>query len=188
MGYRENPRPGGRSARVQVAVHQSVRDMLAARDRADITIPLIAQRAKVTPSTIYRRWGGLQELLADVAASRLQPEGEPARIGSAREDLEAWAEQYADEMASGVGRQLLRDVLSAADCTNAEKCCTYTRTQLAVLIARAEKRGEPFPTEEELMDHVISPIIYRILFDRAPGPDHVRKLIAKVMPESVVKT
>ncbi|PST23445.1 TetR family transcriptional regulator [Rhizobium sp. JAB6] len=184
MGYRENPRPGGRSARVQAAVHQSVRDMLATMDRADVTIPLIAQRANVTPSTIYRRWGDLQKLLADVAASRLQPEGEPARIGSAREDLEAWVEQYADEMASGVGRQLLRDVLAVPDSANAEKCGTYTRRQLSVFIARAEAAGEPFPTLVDLMDHIISPIIYRILFDQAPDPDHVRKLVAKVMAES----
>ncbi len=186
MGYRENPRPGGRSARVQAAVHQSVRDMLATMDRAEVTIPLIAQRANVTPSTIYRRWGDLQELLADVAAARLRPEGEPARIGSAREDLEAWVEQYADEMASGVGRQMLRDILAAADSANAEKCGTYTRYQLSVFIARAEACGEPFPTLMELMDHLISPIIYRILFDQAPDPDYVRKLVAKVMRESPV--
>ncbi|AYG65161.1 MULTISPECIES: TetR/AcrR family transcriptional regulator [unclassified Rhizobium] len=188
MGYRENPRPGGRSARVQAAVHQSIREMLATMDRADITIPMIAQRANVTPSTIYRRWGDLQELLADVAASRLQPEGEPARIGSPREDLEAWAEQYADEMASGVGRQMLRDILSAADAANAEKCSGYTQQQLAVFVARAMEQGEPFPTLTELMDHVISPVIYRILFDQAPGPDYVRKLVAKVMPEGALKT
>lgn len=184
MSYRENPRPGGRSARVQAAVHKSVRDMLSTMDRADVTIPLIAQRDNVTPSTIYRRWGDLQELLADVAASRLKPDCEPAKVGSAREDLEAWVEQYADEMASGVGRQMLRDVLSVPDGTNAERCSGYSQHQLCVLIARAKECGEVFPSMEELMDHVISPIIYRILFDHALGSDYVRKLIAKVMPAS----
>ncbi|MFJ6328222.1 MULTISPECIES: TetR/AcrR family transcriptional regulator C-terminal ligand-binding domain-containing protein [unclassified Rhizobium] len=181
MSHRENPRPGGRSARVQAAVHQSVRDILATMDRTDVTIPLIAQRANVTPSTIYRRWGDLQELLADVAAARLRPESEPPRIGTAREDLESWIEQYADEMASGVGRQMLRDILSSVDGTSVEKCRCYMQQQLAVLIARAEKSGEPFPDLEELMDHVISPIIYRILFDCPLGEDYVRELIAKVM-------
>lgn len=184
MGHRENPRPGGRSARVQAAVHQSVREMLSKMDRADVTIPLIAQRANVTPSTIYRRWGDLQELLADVAASRLQPEGEPARIGSAREDLEAWVEQYADEMASGVGRQMLRDVLATIDGANAEKCSGYTQQQLCVLIARARENGEPFPSLGELMDHLISPIIYRILFDQAFDAGYVRELVARVMRKS----
>lgn len=188
MGYRENPRPGGRSARVQAAVHQTVRDMLATMDRADVTIPLIAQRANVTPSTIYRRWGDLQELLADVAASRLQPEGAPAKTGGARADLEAWVEQYADEMASGVGREMIRDVLSVADTTNAERCSGYTQHQLCVLIARAEEYGETFPTLVELMDHVIAPIMYRALFDQAPGADYVRDLIARVMPVDTSRT
>ncbi|WP_047461606.1 TetR/AcrR family transcriptional regulator [Rhizobium rhizogenes] len=188
MGSRENPRPGGRSARVQAAVHQAVRDMLATMDRAEVTIPLIAQRANVTPSTIYRRWGDLQELLADVAASRLQPETEPAEIGSVRMDLQAWAEQYADEMSSGAGREMIRDILSVPDTANAEKCSGYTQQQLRVLIARAQKRGEPFPTLTELMDYVISPIMYRILFEQPPSCDCVRGLISRVMPEGAAKS
>lgn len=188
MGHRENPRPGGRSARVQAAVHQSVRDMLVTMERADVTIPLIAQRANVTPSTIYRRWGDLQELLADVAAAHLQPDGEPARIGTARADLEVWVEQYADEMASGVGRQMLRDILAAADGTNAEKCSGYTEHQLCVLIARANEYGELFPSLEELMDHLIAPIVYRILFDEAPDADYVRALVVKLMAGEAFRT
>lgn len=188
MVSRENPRPGGRSARVQASVHQAVHDMLVAMDRAEVTIPLIAQRANVTPSTIYRRWGDLQELLADVAASRLQPETEPAETGSVRADLQAWTEQYADEMSSGAGRQMIRDILSVPDTANAEKCSGYTQQQLRVLIARAQERGEPFPTLTELMDYVISPIMYRILFEQPPNADCVRGLISRVMPEAVVKS
>ena len=110
MNIRENIRPGGRSARVQASVHQAVRSLLVAMDRSDVTIPLIAAEAGVTPSTIYRRWGDLQELLADVAVERLRPDAPPKDTGSARTDLMQWAEQYADEMASGPGRAMIRDV------------------------------------------------------------------------------
>ncbi|MEF0941974.1 TetR/AcrR family transcriptional regulator [Rhizobium sp. BR 362] len=181
MVSKENPRPGGRSARVQAAVHQAVREMLARMERADVTIPLIAQRANVTPSTIYRRWGDLQELLADVAASRLQPETEPLKTGSGRSDLQAWAEQYADEMSSGAGRQMIRDILAVSGTANAEKCAGYTQQQLRVIIARAEEQGEAFPTLTELMDFVISPIMYRILFDQVPNSDYIHGLISRVM-------
>ncbi|HEY0123829.1 MAG TPA: TetR-like C-terminal domain-containing protein [Rhizobium sp.] len=187
MVSRENPRPGGRSARVQAAVHQAVRDMLAAMDRAEVTIPLIAQRANVTPSTIYRRWGDLQDLLADVAASRLQPETEPPETGSARTDLQAWAEQYADEMSSGAGRQMIRDILSVSDTASAEKCSGYTQQQLRILVNRAQERNEPFPTITELVDYVISPIMYRILFDQVPTSDYIRGLISRVMPEDAAQ-
>ena len=63
MAVKENVRPGGRSARVQASVHAAVRALLAEMSRPEITVPLIAARAGVTPSTIYRRWGDLQELL-----------------------------------------------------------------------------------------------------------------------------
>src|SRR3954470_14177623 len=111
MAVKENIRPGGRSARVQASVHAAVRQLLEEMSRAEITVPLIATHAGVTPSTIYRRWGDLQELLADVAVERLRPDMEPVDTGNAADDLEAWAEQYAEEMSSGPGREYVRDVL-----------------------------------------------------------------------------
>src|ERR1700754_3414092 len=88
------PRPGGRSARVQAAVHQATTELLAEHGRAALTVPLIAARAGVTPSTIYRRWGELADLLADVAVEHLRPDGDPADTGSVAGDLAAWVEQY----------------------------------------------------------------------------------------------
>ena len=73
MAIKENRRTGGRSARVQESIHAAVRALLEERDRADLTVPQIAARAGVTPSTIYRRWGDLSALLADVALERMLP-------------------------------------------------------------------------------------------------------------------
>ncbi|NWE73817.1 helix-turn-helix transcriptional regulator, partial [Pseudomonas gingeri] len=67
MAIKESIRPGGRSARVQESIHAAVRALLEEQDRSTLTVPQIAARAGVTPSTIYRRWGDLSELLADVA-------------------------------------------------------------------------------------------------------------------------
>ena len=75
---RHAPRPGGRSARVQEAVHRATRDLLATEGREALTVPLIATRAGVTPSTVYRRWGDLDELLADVSVEGVRPDREPA--------------------------------------------------------------------------------------------------------------
>ncbi len=84
MAIKEGLRPGGRSARVQESIHSAVRDLLQEQDRATLTVPQIAARAGVTPSTIYRRWGDLPALLADVAIARLRPDSEPANTGSLR--------------------------------------------------------------------------------------------------------
>jgi AcrR family transcriptional regulator len=181
MAAKENLRPGGRSARVQASVHKAVRSLLQSMARADVTIPLIATEAGVTPSTIYRRWGDLQELLADVAVERLRPDMVPIDTGSARGDLEAWAEQYAEEMSSGIGRDMMRDVLAAQDSTNACKCCGFTRDQIERSATRAQARGEHFPGIDAVMDRVVAPIIYRILFGDTPSMERVRDLVSDVM-------
>jgi AcrR family transcriptional regulator len=166
---------------VQASVHKAVRSLLQTMARADVTIPLIATEAGVTPSTIYRRWGDLQELLADVAVERLRPDMVPVDTGSARGDLEAWAEQYAEEMSSGIGRDMMRDVLAAQDTTNACKCCGFTRDQIELISARAQARGEHFPGIDAVMDRVVAPIIYRILFGDTPSMERVRDLVSDVM-------
>ena len=181
MTVKENLRPGGRSARVQASVHKAVRELLADMNRAEVTIPLIAASAGVTPSTIYRRWGDLQELLADVAVERLRPDMQPIDAGSGKADLQAWAEQYAEEMSSGPGREMIRDVLAAQAGANACKCSEYTRQQILVIAERAKARSEIFPDVDRVMDDVVAPIMCRILFDDVPDAARVSDLVSRVM-------
>ncbi|MCW2270234.1 Bacterial regulatory protein, tetR family [compost metagenome] len=165
MPIKEGIRTGGRSARVQESVHAAVRALLQEQDRSTLTVPQVAARAGVTPSTIYRRWGELVALLADVALERLRPDTAPADTGSLRGDLLAWAEQYLDEMSSDVGRNMMRDVISSA-CPG--YCTRILRSQLQVILARAERRGEALPDLDRLLDLLVAPTVFRILFAEAP--------------------
>ncbi|MFG2545192.1 TetR/AcrR family transcriptional regulator [Streptomyces sp. NPDC048594] len=176
-------RPGGRSARVQAAVHAAVRELASEVGRDALTVPMVAQRAGVTPSTIYRRWGDLQELLSDVAVERLRPEAAPEDIGDLSADLTAWAEQFLDEMASPSGRAYIRDaLLGDPDGSNAGQCSAYAAEQIDVILTRATARGERTPDTETVVDHVVAPLMYRILF-RPAGLDaaHARRLVATVL-------
>ncbi|MFE3578630.1 TetR/AcrR family transcriptional regulator [Streptomyces vinaceus] len=165
MSARATTRPGGRSARVQQSVHQAVRDLEAEVGRDALTVPLIAARAGVTPSTVYRRWGDLRELLSDVAVERLRPDGPPADHGSLRADLEAWAVQFAEEMASTAGRTYIRDaLLGDPEQGNAVRCSDYAAEQLKAIGVRAAGRGEGVPDVETLLDVLVAPLMYRILF------------------------
>lgn len=177
---RELVRQGGRSARIQREVHAATQALLQRCDRADVTVPMIADLAGVTPSTIYRRWGDLGALLADVASERLRPAGEPDDTGATASDLEAFVLQYAEEMSSKVGRELLRDVLAQAEDKVAAKCCRYTYDHLETIAARAAARGEAPVQPDAIMDEIIAPICYHILFgDRDVTPDYCHALLAR---------
>ncbi len=169
MSPKPMARPGGRSARVQEAVHAAVRELEAEQGRAKLTVPAVAARAGVTPSTIYRRWGDLQELLSDVAVERLRPEEPPSDHGALHADLTAWARQFLDEMASPPGRAYVRDaLLGDPDGSNAGQCSAYAAGQVETILARALDRGETAPPVETVMDLVVAPMMYRILFRPDP--------------------
>ena len=159
-------RPGGRSARIQEAVHQAVLDLQASMDHTQMTIPLIAKQAGVTPSTIYRRWGCLATLLSDVALAKLQPDSMPQDYGSFQADLTAWFEQYFEEYSSEVGHHLLVDISSNPESDDREQCYELVSQQLQVIIDRAKQRNEPYIEVQLIIEIIISPLIYMILFSR----------------------
>jgi AcrR family transcriptional regulator len=181
---RGGPRPGGRSARVQAAVHRAVRELQDEVGRSEVTVPAIALRAGVTPSTIYRRWGTLQQLLSDVALERLRPDAEPPDTGSFAGDLRLWMEQYADEMASAPGRALIRDVLGGSEPTNACQCSAFTTGHLEQMRQRALSRGETAVDVATIMDQVFAPLMYRILFGAvSPSAEDAHRLVARALGE-----
>src|SRR5206468_9879179 len=85
-------RPGGRSARVRAAVHRAVQDLVAEGVRTeDLTMPVVAARAGVHATTVYRRWGSLADLLAAVAEHRFTGDVVVPDTGGLAGDLERWA-------------------------------------------------------------------------------------------------
>jgi AcrR family transcriptional regulator len=185
MAAREGLRPGGRSARVQESVHQAVNALLAEMPRDEITVAQAAARAGVTPSTIYRRWGDLQTLLADVAVKRFYPDTGPADTGSLQNDLETWAQAYQEEMSSTLGRAMMRDVLAGMNADGsgpACQCAAITRSQLQMILNRAIERGESPPDVHDVMDSVVAPLMYRLLFDDVPiDPAFARTRMAMLL-------
>ncbi|OLF52546.1 TetR/AcrR family transcriptional regulator [Pseudomonas chlororaphis] len=165
MAIKEGLRPGGRSARVQESIHTAVRELLEAQERSTLTVPQIAARAGVTPSTIYRRWGDLSALLADVALARMRPDSEPAVTGSLRGDLLAWAEQYLDEMSSEPGRNMMRDVQCSA---TPGYCVSILGGQLQIILERYRHSEAVLPDIDRLLNIVVAPTVFRILFAAAP--------------------
>ena len=177
---KEMVRQGGRSARIQAEVHKTVHELLKQMDRSAITVPMVAEKAGVTPSTIYRRWGDLSDLLADVAVARMRPIADPEDTGAMTSDLETFVLQYAEEMSSKVGREMLSDVLGSPDGDAAARCCGFTYQHLETLRERALERGEPAFEIAEAIDFVMAPVMYHLLFnDRDVSPDYCRALVVR---------
>jgi AcrR family transcriptional regulator len=181
VAVKERIRVGGRSARIQSAVHEAVKRLGAVTDREQLTVPQIAAEAGVTPSTIYRRWGDLGSLLADVAVARLRPIADPEDTGATASDLRAFIEQFMEEMSSPVGRTLVRDVFSPPGEIYPVQCAGFTHEHLTTIAARAQARGEtPFDIDE-VFDHVVAPIIYHILYgDRELTLDYCHALLDRL--------
>ena len=179
MPIKEAVRPGGRSARVQEAVHQAVRELQAVTPRDELTVPRIAERAGVTPSTIYRRWGNLSELVADVSVERMRPDDDPVDTGALAGDLQVWGEQYLEEMTSVPGQRALNDVMASAAGGRRERCYRYSESLMGTLRERALARGEKAPSVMQLIDGIIAPMTYRLLYDpEAATVDNLRRWIA----------
>lgn len=160
----DGSRPGGRSARVQQAVHDAVHKLLRTMPREGVTVPAIAAAAGVTPSTIYRRWGDLASLMSDIAADRFKTTETTVESGSLRGDLAIWSEQFLDEMGSTPGRSYIVDVLAGdKDGDNSGLCVEYARRAVEEIVGRVPKSERP--SVESILDYIVAPMMYRIVFD-----------------------
>src|SRR3954463_11864826 len=86
---------GGRAAGVS-SVRYAVEELVRERGAEKVTIPLVAERAGVNPTSVYRRWGDAATLLNDIATYRLDPQRELPRTGDLRADLIAWAREIVE--------------------------------------------------------------------------------------------
>ncbi|MFF5233116.1 TetR/AcrR family transcriptional regulator [Dactylosporangium sp. NPDC000521] len=152
-------RTGGRSAAVLAQVRTAVEDLVRERGAERVTIPLIAERAGVNPTSIYRRWGDLATMLNDIATYRLDPARPLPDTGELRADLVAWAGEIVEHYAKPVNAALLRGGAASAGKTESD-CLRNRRAEAVVLASRS---GAPFAADD-LIDLVIAPIIYRVIF------------------------
>src|ERR1700744_1356328 len=101
-------RPGGRSAAVLNSVKVAVEELVQEKGRERVTIPMVAERAGVNPSSVYRRWGDLATMINDVATYRLDPNRRPPDSGDLAADLTAWAEEVQTHYSDPTRAALLR--------------------------------------------------------------------------------
>ncbi len=179
-------RPGGRSARVRAAVHRAVEELLAEGSSEALTIPLVAARAGVHPTTVYRRWGSLSELTADVASSRFSGDIVVPDTGTLRGDLERWVTDVARDLEDPDVLAIMRSAIGAAGAEGGSMCVVDRHAQLAAMLERERSRrpaDEPgVPDVERVADALLGPLYYRAIFtDRPAPPDWARELVGALL-------
>jgi AcrR family transcriptional regulator len=180
---RVGSRPGGRSARVRAAVHRAVKELVADEAGEALTIPVVAARAGVHATTVYRRWGSVAELLADVMTSRFSGEIVVPDTGSLRGDLERYASDLAKDLSDPDTLALVRATIGTGGEQGAAACLGERLQQLEAVLEREQARGNPAPTLERTMDAVLAPLYYRAVFTNLPlTPEWTRSLVTHLLP------
>ncbi|GAA3091033.1 TetR/AcrR family transcriptional regulator [Streptomyces roseofulvus] len=179
-------RPGGRSARVGAQVHQAVTDLIGERGYGNFTVGEVAARAGVADSSVYRRWGNLENLLTDVALTRLNTRSPMPDTGSLAGDLHAYAAAVAREITGPDGLLVVRLAVALSSSgpqgLRARDGIRDERTrQLRAMLDRAGERGEDAPDALDVLDHIMAPLYIRVLFGLELTPDYVDGLVDRLL-------
>jgi len=161
MGSEPSPRrrTGGRSALVLSSIRKAVEELVAERGSHAVTIPMVAERAGVNHSSIYRRWGDASTMINDLATYRLDPDRTLGDSGDLRTDMTAWAQELVDHYRTPVNAALLRGGAAAAG-EGESDCLRDRRAEAASFAARPSAAF----TGDDVIDRVVAPIIYRVIF------------------------
>jgi AcrR family transcriptional regulator len=131
-------------------------------------MPVIAARAGVHPTTVYRRWGSLAELLGDVAISRFSGDIVVPDTGTLRGDLGRWASDVATDLADPDVLALMRATVGTGP-GGGSACIADRHAQLAAMLERERSRGGDAPDVERAADALLGPLYYRAIFTGHPA-------------------
>ncbi|WP_283138864.1 TetR/AcrR family transcriptional regulator [Rhizohabitans arisaemae] len=165
-------RPGGRTARVRAAVLQAAGDALAEAGFAQLDLADVARRADVGKTTVYRRWGTVTGLVADLLTDMAEQSLPRTETGSLLGDLKANARLVQRTLADPRQGALFKALIAAATCDakTAEALRRFYAIRIrewAPCVRQAVDRGEaPAGTDpHEVIRAVSAPLYYRLLAD-----------------------
>ncbi|RSN70366.1 MULTISPECIES: TetR/AcrR family transcriptional regulator [Actinomadura] len=173
-------RPGGRTARIRAAVLRAAEDALIECGFAGVDLADIARRADVGKTTVYRRWGTPQNLVADLLADMAEQSVPRTETGALADDLRANARLVAGTLTDPRQGALFKAVIAAAthDERTAEALHRFYAARIAEwapVVEQAAARGEvPAGTDAaEVVRAVSAPLYYRFLVTGDPLDDAV---------------
>jgi AcrR family transcriptional regulator len=167
-------RPGGRTARTRAAVLDATVAELVARGYAALTVERVANRAGVHKTTLYRRWGGKQGLVAEAVEAFAAAAVEVPDTGQVDEDLRRWARSIVAMLTDRDTGAVVRALFSTGETPEIRDLRRrFYRTRAALvkpIVERAVARGQvPAGTDAaEVIRQVGAPLYYRFLVIAEP--------------------
>jgi AcrR family transcriptional regulator len=168
-------RPGGRTAAVRDAVLRAAADLLIEDGLEGIELSAVAHRAGVGKSTVYRRWGSVPSLVADLLVDMADTSSPRPSTGALRTDLLAQAKLVRRTLADGRQGRLFKAIIAAATCdaVTANALADFYRNRIdevSPVVIEAVARGEaPQGTDPaEVIRQLSAPLYYRFLTDARP--------------------
>jgi AcrR family transcriptional regulator len=154
-------RPGGRTAAVTNAIRSAVEELVAEKGRDRVSIPMVAERAGVNATTIYRRWPDAGTMINEFATYQLDPSRPLPDTGDLHDDVAAWATEVMLHYRQPVNAALLR--AGSATAGDAESdCLRGLLDEAARLVAQAGV--DAGVSAQDVVDGVLAPVMYRIIF------------------------
>jgi AcrR family transcriptional regulator len=166
----ETPRRGRpRSAEVDEAVLAATLELAGEVGVTKMSMDDLAERAKVSKATIYRRWPSKEHLVLDALRSAMSPLGD-ADTGSLRGDLDQYLGELIQRFQGGRMSDVLPHLIEVA-ChddkirSSLDDYVQFRRRPLRAILERAVARGElPDDLDHDvLIDAITGPITYRRL-------------------------
>ncbi|WP_067468493.1 TetR-like C-terminal domain-containing protein [Actinomadura macra] len=168
-------RPGGRTARIRDAVRRATLAELAESGHQGLTVEGVAARSGVHRTTVYRRWGSADGLIADALDLA---SGEPWPLpdtGTLAGDLQTITRLVLSGFTDpGQGPLTRAFVLAAAQSPGTAAALraflTRRHEQATVIVKRAIERGEvPAGTDgTEVVRIAVAPLYYRLFVSGEP--------------------
>ncbi|MFF6980428.1 TetR/AcrR family transcriptional regulator [Streptomyces sp. NPDC008343] len=170
-------RPGGRTARVREAVLRAAGDILAEQGFDGLDLADVARRADVGKTTVYRRWGSVTALVADLLADMAEQSLPREETGSVLGDLLANATLVQRTLADPRQGALFRAVIAAATCD--ERTAQALRRFYEMRVAEwapcvqqgVARRELPEGTDPEAVVRAVSAPLYYQLLTTGVVPD-----------------
>ncbi len=140
-------RPGGRTARTRESVMSALITELLEHGYAGTTMERIATRAGVAKTTLYRRWGGVDQIVLELFSDATADAIPVPDTGSFEDDLRELTRSAVDLLLNPLAREIFDVVVGEAvhNATARTALTEFFERRVrggAVVVERAVQRGE----------------------------------------------